>query len=135
MELYKVEKITEALYGCEECGADGPLAELTLVPLKADRSHSRKVELSEAYLTQTSIEDGKTVLFGADGKLRKYVKVVGAIIVKDGRIFATKRGYGEFAGRLGVSGRQGGARGNAGGSSRAGNPGGTGHGDCSGLVF
>ncbi|MBR1853786.1 MAG: (deoxy)nucleoside triphosphate pyrophosphohydrolase [Lachnospiraceae bacterium] len=44
------------------------------------------------------IQEGKFVLFGADGKLRKYVKVVGAIIVKDGRIFATKRGYGEFEG-------------------------------------
>ena len=98
LKLYKVQKITEALYGCEECGADGPLAELTLVPLNADRSHSRRVELSESYLAKTGIEEGKTVLFGADGKLRKYVKVVGAIIVKDGRIFATQRGYGEFEG-------------------------------------
>ena len=98
LKLYKVQKITEALYGCEECGADGSLAELTLVPLNADRSHSRRVELSESYLAKTGIEEGKTVLFGADGKLRKYVKVVGAIIVKDGRIFATQRGYGEFAG-------------------------------------
>ena len=98
LKLYKVQKITEALYGCEECGADGPLAGLTLVPLNADRSHSCRVELSESYLAQTGIEEGKTVLFGADGKLRKYVKVVGAIIVKDGRIFATQRGYGEFEG-------------------------------------
>ena len=98
LELYKVQKITEALYGCEECGADGPKAELTLVPLDAGRNDSRKIELSESYLALTGIEEGKTVLFGADGKLRKYVKVVGAIIVKDGRIFATQRGYGEFEG-------------------------------------
>ena len=98
LKLYKVQKITEALYGCEECGADGPFAELTLVPLDTDRDDRRKVELSESYLAQTGIEEGKTVLFGADGRLRKYVKVVGAIIVKDGLIFATKRGYGEFEG-------------------------------------
>ena len=118
MELYKVQKITEALYGCEECGADGPRAEATLVRLGAgiengnvaDANQSvsgasgclsgefRKVELTESYLAKTGIEEGKTVLFGADGGLRKYVKVVGAIIVKDGRIFATQRGYGEFEG-------------------------------------
>ena len=98
LKLYKVQKITEALYGCEECGADGPKAELTLVSLDTDWDDRRKVELSESYLAQTDIEEGKTVLFGADGKLRKYVKVVGAIIVKDGRIFATQRGYGEFEG-------------------------------------
>lgn len=98
LELYKVQKITEALYGCEECGADGPKAELTLVPLDAGRNDSRKIELSESYLALTGIEEGKMVLFGADGRLRKYVKVVGAIIVKDGRIFATQRGYGEFEG-------------------------------------
>ena len=128
MELYTVQKITEANYGCEECGADGPKAEVTLVPLEVISSRGNadsadmagrinaisaggdavlhgsvsgtpcKVELPESYLEKMGIEEGKTVLFGADGKLRKYVKVVGAIIVKDGRIFATQRGYGEFEG-------------------------------------
>ncbi|MBR1700487.1 MAG: (deoxy)nucleoside triphosphate pyrophosphohydrolase [Lachnospiraceae bacterium] len=114
MELYKVQKITEANYGCEECGADGPKAEVTLVQLITDNGKgnaedtkqsvscapgdSRKVELTESYLAEIGIQEGKTVLFGADGRLRKYVKVVGAIIVKDGRIFATQRGYGEFEG-------------------------------------
>ena len=114
MELYKVQKITEANYGCEECGTDGPKVEVTLVQLITGNGKgnaedtkqsvscapgdSRKVELTESYLAEMGIQEGKTVLFGVDGKLRKYVKVVGAIIVKDGRIFATQRGYGEFEG-------------------------------------
>ncbi|MBR7020312.1 MAG: (deoxy)nucleoside triphosphate pyrophosphohydrolase [Lachnospiraceae bacterium] len=53
-------------------------------------------------MARQGISEGKKVCFTSDGTIRKYVRVVAAVIRDPlhhpGRIFATARGYGEYKG-------------------------------------
>ncbi len=101
MKVYKVIKITEADFGCEETGREEPMA-LLYLENAAEPEDTRYAEVAESVLSTQGIEDGKKVVFTGNGEIRKYVRVVAAIIVdkrqEDGRslIFATQRGYGEY---------------------------------------
>ena len=104
MKVYKVTKITEADFGCEETGRKEPMALLYLEDITedTDTAETKYVEVAESTLSMQGIEEGKKVVFTEDGEIRKYVRVVAAIIVdkkpEDGSsiIFATQRGYGEY---------------------------------------
>lgn len=104
MKVYKVTKITEADFGCEETGRKEPMALLYLEDITedTDTAETKYVEVAESTLAMQGIEEGKRVVFTEDGEIRKYVRVVAAIIVdkrpEDGSsiIFATQRGYGEY---------------------------------------
>ena len=107
MDRYKVEKITEADYGCEECNIDGPHAYVYLskcgnVSEEKANQEQKRIEVSEAWLSENGIKEGTLVVFDTTGKMRKLIRVVAAIIVRNTQegkeIFATQRGYGEFAG-------------------------------------
>lgn len=104
MKVYKVARITEADFGCEETGRKEPMALLYLESITEDENttETKYVEVAESTLAMQGIEEGKKVVFTEDGEIRKYVRVVAAIIVdkrpEDGsnKIFATQRGYGEY---------------------------------------
>lgn len=104
MKVYKVTSITEADFGCEETGRKEPMALLYLEDITedTDTAETKYVEVAESTLSMQGIEEGKKVVFTEDGEIRKYVRVVAAIIVdkrpEDGSsiIFATQRGYGEY---------------------------------------
>ena len=104
MKVYKVTRITEADFGCEETGRKEPMALLYLEDITedTDTAETKYVEVAESTLAMQGIEEGKRVVFTEDGEIRKYVRVVAAIIVdkrpEDGSsiIFATQRGYGEY---------------------------------------
>ena len=96
MEIYIVEQITEADYGCEETERKEPTALLKLRQI--ENEDSKYVEASEAELANKGISEGKKVIITSDGKLLKYVRVVAAVIKDGDKIFATARGYGEFKG-------------------------------------
>ncbi len=104
MKVYKVTRITEADFGCEETGRKEPMALLYLEDITedTDTAETKYVEVAESTLAMQGIEEGKKVVFTEDGEIRKYVRVVAAIIVdkrpEDGsnKIFATQRGYGEY---------------------------------------
>ena len=104
MKVYKVTRITEADFGCEETGRKEPMALLYLESITEDENttETKYVEVAESTLAMQGIEEGKKVVFTEDGEIRKYVRVVAAIIVdkrpEDGSsiIFATQRGYGEY---------------------------------------
>lgn len=104
MKVYKVTRITEADFGCEETGRKEPMALLYLESITEDENttETKYVEVAESTLVMQGIEEGKKVVFTEDGEIRKYVRVVAAIIVdkrpEDGNsiIFATQRGYGEY---------------------------------------
>lgn len=102
MEVYTVSAITEADYGCEETNREEQMALLSLMPLEATEEGTRFVEVAESVLSSQGIEEGKKVCFAADGSIRKYVRVVAAVIRdkkhRGNRIFATARGYGEYKG-------------------------------------
>ncbi len=101
MKVYKVIKITEADFGCEETGREEPMA-LLYLENAAEPEDTRYAEVAESVLSTQGIEEGKKVVFTGNGEIRKYVRVVAAIIVdkrpEDGRslIFATQRDYGEY---------------------------------------
>ncbi len=101
MKVYKVIKITEADFGCEETGREEPMA-LLYLENAAEPEDTRYAEVAESVLSTQGIEEGKKVVFTGNGEIRKYVRVVAALIVdkrpEDGRslIFATQRGYGEY---------------------------------------
>ncbi len=98
MNLKKITDITEADFGCEE-HTDGPHA--VLVFEDGDR-----LEVSERWIADQGIKEGKYIWIRDDGSFLKAVRVVGAIIMaemngekdNEGRkmIFATQRGYGEM---------------------------------------
>ena len=88
MALYRIKNITEADYGCEE-RLDGPHALLRF-------ENGGSVEVTESWITEKGIEEGKQVWISADGKVSKAIEVVAAVIKHGSRIFATQRGYGEF---------------------------------------
>ena len=104
MKVYRVNRITEADFGCEETGRKEPMALLYLERITEDTNttETKYVEVAESTLAMQGIEEGKKVVFTEDGEIRKYVRVVAAIIVdkktEDGSsiIFATQRGYGEY---------------------------------------
>ena len=104
MKVYKVTRITEADFGCEETGRKEPMALLYLEDITedTDTAETKYVEVAESTLSIQGIEEGKKVVFTEDGEIRKYVRVVAAIIVdkrpEDGSsiVFATQRGYGEY---------------------------------------
>ena len=104
MKVYKVTRITEADFGCEETGRKEPMALLYLESITEDENttETKYVEVAESTLAMQGIEEGKKVVFTEEGEIRKYVRVVAAIIVdkrpEDGSsiIFATQRGYGEY---------------------------------------
>ena len=104
MKVYKVTRITEADFGCEETGRKEPMALLYLESITEDENttETKYVEVAESTLAMQGIEEGKKVVFTEAGEIRKYVRVVAAIIVdirpEDGSsiIFATQRGYGEY---------------------------------------
>ncbi len=96
MEIYFVEQITEADFGCEETERKEPMA---LLKLRSESDSSEKyVEVSETTLADQGISEGKKVIFREDGNVLKYVRVVAAVIRDGDKIFATARGYGEFKG-------------------------------------
>lgn len=101
MQIYTVEEITEANYGCEEAGRKQPMA---LLRLKDDASVSEEkcVEVPEVILEKQKISEGKKVCFTENGNILKYIRVVAAVIkektANGERIFATARGYGEYKG-------------------------------------
>ena len=97
MQIYTVESITEADYGCEETGRKEPFALLKLV----SEEEEKYVEVPESELAAKGISEGKKVIISDDGKVLKYVRVVAAVIKatnenKEPIIFATQRGYGEY---------------------------------------
>ena len=100
MNIYTVESIGEADYGCEDTGRETPAA---LVDLKECASGDKKaVEISEQILEARGIKVGKKVCFTDKGEILKYVRVVAAVIRKSDygteKIYATARGYGEYKG-------------------------------------
>lgn len=101
IKIYTVTEITEADYGCEETGHTQPMAHLTLTQDGGEGS-IRQLEVSEEILEKQGIEVGKRVCFTPEGEIRKYVRVVAAVIRerrgKDAGIFATARGYGAYKG-------------------------------------
>ncbi len=104
MKVYKVTKITEADFGCEETGRKEPMALLYLEDITedTDTAETKYVEVAESTLSMQGIEEGKKVVFTENGDIRKYVRVVAAIITDKStedsstKIFATQRGYGEY---------------------------------------
>ena len=97
MQVYTVESITEADYGCEESGRKEPMALLKLIKDAPD-PEEKYVEVTEATLAKQKISEGKKVCFTKDGNILKYIRVVAAVIRDDEKIFATARGYGEYKG-------------------------------------
>ena len=104
MKIYTIVQITEADFGCEESMREEPMALLKLKVLggeSEEESVSYK-EVPESVLAKQGISEGKKVCFAEDGSIRKYVRVVAAVIRDPkhhaGKIFATARGYGEYKG-------------------------------------
>ena len=98
MDIYTVEQITEADFGCEETERKEPMA---LLKLKSG-AEEKYVELSESELEKKGISEGKKVIFTASGEMLKYIRVVAAVIQRESdgvqQIFSTARGYGEYKG-------------------------------------
>ena len=88
MALYKIIDRTEADYGCEE-HFDGPHAMLRF-------ENGNKIEVTEKWIADNGIEEGKSVWITDEGKVSKTIEVVAAVIRHGDKIFATQRGYGEF---------------------------------------
>ena len=95
MKLYKILDIREADYGCEECPKDGPHAILIL-------DDGKRIEVSEKWIADNGIKEGKLLHIKEDGSIIKAIRVVAAVIKAefdlDTNIFATQRGYGELKG-------------------------------------
>ena len=98
MSIHKIKAIVEADYGCEE-HADGPHAVLVF-------EDGDKLEVSEKWIAEREIKEGKYIWLRNDGSYLKAVRVVGAIIMAETNdeetnesqklIFATQRGYGDL---------------------------------------
>lgn len=100
MVVFTVENISEADYGCEDTGRNGPAALLKLRDCL--NGEEKNVEIPESVLAAQGISEGKKVCFNPSGDILKYVRVVAAVIRKNEngteRIYATARGYGEYKG-------------------------------------
>ena len=94
MEIYTVEQITEADFGCEETERKEPTALLKLL----SENEEKYLEATESEIASKGISEGKKVVITDDGKVLKYVRVVAAVIRDGDKIFATARGYGEYKG-------------------------------------
>ena len=98
MEIYTVEQITEADFGCEETERKEPTALLKLI----SDVEEKYIELAESELQKKGISEGKKVIFTESGEVLKYIRVVAAVIQKNDndiqKIFSTARGYGEYKG-------------------------------------
>lgn len=99
--LYKVLKITEADYGCEELTENDTVK--SLVKLEDMNGNTFAIEFPDDELVKCKIEEGKYMYIGADNKFAKAIRVVAAVIKSldaNGNeiIFATQRGYGDFKG-------------------------------------
>ena len=88
MALFRIKDITEAEFGCEE-HTDGSHAMLIL-------EDGLKVEVTEKWIAEYGIEEGKQVWIDDKGNVSKGIEVVAAVIKHGDKIFATQRGYGEF---------------------------------------
>ena len=101
MKLYEILDIQEADYGCEECPKDGPHALLNI-------DDGRSIEVSEKWIKDNGIKEGKLIHIKEDGTVIKAIRVVAAVITAEvdsvARIFATQRGSGEFKGGWEFSG-------------------------------
>ena len=95
MKLYEILDIQEADYGCEECPNDGPHALL-------NTDDGRSIEVSEKWIADNGIKEGKLIHIKEDGSVLKAIRVVAAVITAEfgsvTKIFATQRGYGELKG-------------------------------------
>ncbi|MBO4485487.1 MAG: (deoxy)nucleoside triphosphate pyrophosphohydrolase [Lachnospiraceae bacterium] len=106
MHTYTIQQITEPDYGCEETHRAEPTALLKLQQetdaTDTDTPTPHYIEIPERILAEQGLCEGKRVTFATDGSIRKYVRVVAAVIRDPkghpGRIFATARGYGEYKG-------------------------------------
>ena len=94
MEIFTVEQITEADFGCEETERKEPTALLKLL----SENEEKYLEATESELASKGISEGKKVIITDAGKVLKYVRVVAAVIRDGDKIFATARGYGEYKG-------------------------------------
>ena len=97
MEIYCVEQISEADFGCEETDHKEPMALLKLRS-ESNLSEEKYLEVPESVLADQGISEGKKVILTESGNVLKYVRVVAAVIRNGDKIFATARGYGEFKG-------------------------------------
>ncbi len=101
MEIYRVDCITEADFGCEETEHKTPTALLKLIS-EADKTIEKSVEVPENALAEKGISEGKRVCFTESGEILKYIRVVAAVIRDtsngEDRIFSTARGYGTYKG-------------------------------------
>ena len=105
-DIYTIIQITEPDFGCEETLRPEPTALLKLQPEtdvhEGTAPAARYVEIPERILAEQGLCEGKRVTFATDGSIRKYVRVVAAVIRDPkrhpGRIFATARGSGEYKG-------------------------------------
>ena len=102
MNIFTIIQITDPDYGCEETRRPEPAALLKLCPDAGSNEAIRYLELPERIIAEQGLSEGKRVTFAADGSIRKFVRVVAAVIRDPkrhpGRIFATARGYGEYKG-------------------------------------
>ena len=57
---------------------------------------STRREVSEKWISENGIEEGKSVWITDDNTIIKAINVVAAVIRHGDKIFATQRGYGEF---------------------------------------
>ena len=100
MKVYTILQITEPDYGCEETHRAEPTALLKL--REEPNDDVRYVEVPERVLADQGLKEGRKVTFATDGTIRKYVRVVAAVIrdpkEHPGRVLATARGYGEYKG-------------------------------------
>ena len=76
MSLHRIRDILEADYGCEECPPDGPHAVLVL-------EDTKRIEVSEKWIAEQGIEEGKQVWISGDGTVRKAIHVVAAVILAE----------------------------------------------------
>lgn len=68
MEIYIVQQITEAEYGCEETERKEPAALLKLV----SDNEEKYVEVPESLLEKQRIREGKRVIITQEGKVVSY---------------------------------------------------------------
>lgn len=91
MSLHKIKDIIEADFGCEE-NIDGPHAVLVF-------EDGTRREVSEKWISENGIEEGKSIWVREDKSIIKAISVVAAVIRNGDKIFATQRGYGDFKDR------------------------------------
>ena len=79
MQIYIVESITEADYGCEETGRKQPMALLKLID-DASETEEKYVEVSEELLAKQKITEGKKVSFTYDSTVIIFSYLRGGLI-------------------------------------------------------